>query len=98
VVQIPTADERNWLTDEKIIILSPFDFKLFLAHKSIFSYKSEEIIHDPTLTVSEPPAEQFNPVDPHDAPPPKAKRESYFGSAKWRADMEAKKQLKKAKK
>jgi hypothetical protein len=48
VEEIPTKDERRPIVDERTIILSVDGFKGFLAHKAIFNYKSEEIIHDPT--------------------------------------------------
>jgi hypothetical protein len=81
------------ITSEKIIIFSVRDFKQFLEHKQLFSFRSEEILHDPTLAVSKPMAEENNTEEPSDAEQP-AKKQPYFGSERHKADLEKKKQAK----
>jgi hypothetical protein len=98
IVEHPASFGPNKVTNERFQIFSPRDFEEFLKHKKLFAFKSEEIIHDPTLVVNEEVKRETS-SDPHDVEEAeeRPKKQAYFGSDKWRADIEAKKQLKKDK-
>jgi hypothetical protein len=93
-LEIPTADERNIITDERFQIFSPLSFKQYLENKKHFNWKKEEIIHDPTLVVeSRPETAKVEEPPATDQVQPE-KKQPYFGSDRQKADIERKKQLK----
>ena len=67
--------------------------KQYLLNKKHFSWKKEEIMHDPTLMVVSAPEAEKVEVQPEPVPEP-PKKQSYFGSEKHKADLALKKQLK----
>jgi len=88
VLEMPTADEANVITDEKFQTFSVMGFKQYLENKKHFNFKSEEIIHDPTI-----PDEQQGKVVEVQATQPE-KTQPYFGSEKHKADLLKRKQSK----
>lgn len=94
VEEIATPDGTRGREEERFQYFGLLDFKQYLKYKKHFNFLVEEILHDPTLvTEVKEPETIKEPEVMHEAP----KKQAYFGSEKWKADMEAKKQLKKQK-
>jgi hypothetical protein len=102
VEEMQTIGGARTLQTERVIIFTPKDFKQYLAHKSLFTWKQEEIIHDPTLAPSvalqpEAIAEQPAEVEPAVKPSAPVKKQPYFASEAFKAKQKEKQQLKQSK-
>lgn len=96
VEELATPDGTRGPEVERFQYYSVWDFKQYLKYKKHFNFITEEILNDPTFTIATAPVEKVED-QPTEVKPEAEKKQAYFGSDKWRADMEAKKQLKKSK-
>ena len=94
VEEIPTPDGTRGREEERFQYFGLLDFKQYLKYKKHFNFIVEEILHDPTIVVA---VQKPEIVEEPEEVTEKPKKQAYFGSEKWKADMEAKKQLKKQK-
>ena len=92
--EVPTADDRSVIPSEKVQVFSVQGFKQFIANKRHFTFKKEEILHDPTLIV----AESVATTEQTSADPPKAKEPAigekkvpYFATQEFKDKMAEKK-------